>query len=496
MTRYLLALDQGTTSSKAILFDDKGQIVARKNKEFPQIYPQPGWVEHDPLDIWNSQLDVARDVIAMSGVNPSDISAIGITNQRETTVVWDRHTGKPVYNAIVWQCRRTADTCKRFEKEGLDQIIRRKTGLVLDAYFSGTKVRWILRNVPGALEKAKNGDLLFGTIDTWIIWNLTGGKIHATDYSNASRTLMYNIHDLCWDEEILAILEIPPSVLPKVQPSSGDYGHTEKSLFGAEIPVCGVAGDQQAALFGQCCFEPGMTKCTYGTGSFLLMNTGETAVNSQNGLLTTIAWGLDGKVIYALEGSTFIAGAVIQWLRDELNLITDAADSEAYATKVADTGGVYLVPAFVGLGAPHWDMYARGTLVGMTRGTNKYHITRAALESIAYQTHDIVNAMLADARMNLKGLRVDGGVVSNSFLMQFQADILRTRVDRPVVFETTALGAAYLAGLAAGVYSGTADIENAWKLDRSFSPEMPHEMSEKLYKFWEKAVEKAKAWVA
>lgn len=495
MTRYLLALDQGTTSSKAILFDEKGRIAARKNKEFPQIYPQPGWVEHNPMDIWTSQLQVARDVIAMAGIEPSDIAAIGITNQRETTVVWDRHTGEPVYNAIVWQCRRTADTCKRFEKEGLDQIIRRKTGLVLDAYFSATKVRWILRNVPGVMERAKNGDLLFGTIDTWIIWNLTGGNVHATDCSNASRTMMFNIHDLCWDTEILNVLDIPAAILPRVLPSSGDFGTSDRSLFGVEIPIRGVAGDQQAALFGQCCFEPGMTKCTYGTGSFLLMNTGETAVNSQNGLLTTIAWGLDDKVYYALEGSSFIAGAVIQWLRDEMNLIDDAAQSEEYALRVEDTGGVYLVPAFVGLGAPHWDMYARGTIVGMTRGTNKYHITRAALESIAYQTNDIVNAMLADARMNLKGLRVDGGVVNNNFLMQFQADILQTRVDRPVVFETTALGAAYLAGLGAGVYRDVQDIMGAWTLDRTFTPTMAHEVSEKLCKFWEKAVEKAKSWI-
>ena len=494
MDRYLLALDQGTTSSKAILFDTKGRIITRLNKEFPQIYPQPGWVEHNPMDIWESQLEVAKTVIATSGIDPLNIAAIGITNQRETTVIWDRHSGKPVYNAIVWQCRRTADTCKRFEKEGLDQVIRRKTGLVLDAYFSATKARWILKQVPGAMEKAKNGDLLFGTIDTWIIWNLTAGRVHATDVSNASRTMMFNIHDLYWDKEILDTLEIPPAILPEVLPSSADFGMTDKGLFGVEIPVRGVAGDQQAALFGQCCFEPGMTKCTYGTGSFLLMNTGEKAVNSQNGLLTTIAWGLGGKVIYALEGSSFIAGAVIQWLRDEMEIIENAAQSEEFANLVADTGGVYLVPAFVGLGAPHWDMYARGTLVGMTRGTNKYHVTRAALESIAYQTNDIVNAMLADARMNLKGLRVDGGAVTNNFLMQFQADILRTRVDRPVVFETTALGAAYLAGLGAGLYQSTEHIENSWKLDRTFQPVMAYEVSEKLCKLWEKAVEKAKNW--
>ena len=495
MDRYLLALDQGTTSSKAILFNTKGQIVSRLNKEFRQIYPQPGWVEHDPEEIWSTQIEVARNVIAQAGIDPSAIAGVGITNQRETTVIWDRHTGKPVYNAIVWQCRRTADTCKRFENEGLDQVIRRKTGLVLDAYFSATKVRWILRHVPGVMEKALNGDLLFGTIDTWIIWNLTSGTVHATDYSNASRTMMYNIHTLAWDSEILDVLEIPAAILPDVRPSSGDFGKTDKSIFGVEIPVAGVAGDQQAALFGQCCFEPGMTKCTYGTGSFLLMNTGEQAVNSLNGLLTTIAWGLQGKVVYALEGSAFMAGAVIQWLRDEMGLVKDAAQSEEFALKVSDTGGVYLVPAFVGLGAPHWDMYARGTITGMTRGTNKYHITRAALESIAYQTNDIVKAMLADARMDLKGLRVDGGVVTNNFLMQFQADILRTTVDRPHVFETTALGAAYLAGLAVGVYKNTADIQSAWQLEHQFKPEMGYEASEKLYKRWEKAVEKAKAWV-
>ncbi|MBU1170841.1 MAG: glycerol kinase GlpK [Proteobacteria bacterium] len=495
MTRYLLSLDQGTTSSKAILFSTSGQIIARLNKEFRQIYPQPGWVEHDPMEIWESQLEVARGVIRNAGISPSDIAAIGITNQRETTIIWDRYTGKPIYNAIVWQCRRTADTCKRFEKEGLDQVIRRKTGLVLDAYFSATKVRWILRQVPGAMEKALKGDLLFGTVDTWIIWNLTGRKVHATDYSNASRTMMYNIHKLEWDMDILTSLDIPSSLLPDVRPSSSDFGFTEKNFLGAEIPVAGVAGDQQAALFGQCCFDPGMTKCTYGTGSFLLMNTGEKAVNSQSGLLTTIAWGLEGKVIYALEGSTFISGAVIQWLRDEMGLISDGAQAEEYALKVQDTGGVYLVPAFVGLGAPHWDMYARGTITGMTRGTNKFHITRAALESMAYQTNDIVKAMLADARMDLKGLRVDGGAVANNFLMQFQADILQTTVDRPYVFETTALGAAYLAGLGVGLYQGIADVRNSWQLERRFEPHMAYETAEKLYKQWEKAVEKAKAWV-
>ena len=494
MKKYLLSLDQGTTSSKAIIFKQTGVIVARESKGFRQIYPRPGWVEHDPMEIWESQIEVARKVIEKAGLRAEDIAAVGITNQRETTVVWDKYTGKPVYNAIVWQCRRTADTCKRLEREGLDQVIRRKTGLVLDAYFSGTKVRWILKHLPGLREKAENGDLLFGTIDTWIIWNLTGGKVHITDYSNASRSMLYNIHSLEWDEELLNALEIPACMLPEVKPSSGDFGMTEKHLLGREIPVAGVAGDQQAALFGQCCFDPGMGKCTYGTGSFLLMNTGEKAVNSQNGLLTTLAWGLGGKVFYALEGSIFIAGAVIQWLRDEMNLITDAAQSEEFALKVKDTGGVYFVPAFAGLGAPHWDMYARGTITGITRGTNKYHITRAALESIAYQTKDIVQAMLADARMDLKGLRVDGGVVANNFLMQFQSDILQTRVDRPHVFETTALGAAYLAGLGVGLYTGTDDVRKSWQLERRFEPAMAPETSEKLYKSWEKAVEKSKGW--
>ncbi|GAB6096496.1 glycerol kinase GlpK [Desulfatiferula olefinivorans] len=494
MTQYLLALDQGTTSSKAIVFSPDGRVVAREGKEFRQIYPQPGWVEHDPMEIWESQIDVARKVIETAGIAPADIAAIGITNQRETTLVWDRHTGEPVYNAIVWQCRRTADTCKRFEKEGLDQVVRRKTGLVLDAYFSGTKVRWMLKHLPGLRKRAEAGDLLFGTVDSWIIWNLTGGKVHATDYSNASRTMMYNIHRLAWDADLLDALTIPSSMLPEVRPSSGDFGLTRTDLFGREIPIRGVAGDQQAALFGQCCFDPGMAKCTFGTGSFLLMNTGEKAVNSQNGLLTTLAWGLDGKVFYALEGSAFISGAVIQWLRDEMGLITNAAQSEAFALTVADTGGVYLVPAFVGLGAPHWDMYARGTITGMTRGTNRYHIVRAALESMAYQTNDIVKAMLADARMDLRGLRVDGGAVANNFLMQFQADILQTTVDRPHVFETTALGAAYLAGLGVGLYRGTDEVENSWQLERRFEPAMAYEAAEKLYKQWEKAVEKAKAW--
>ncbi len=495
MSEYLLSLDQGTTSSRAIIFNRNGKVVKQCNKEFEQIYPQPGWVEHDPKEIWESQLEVAQKVIADSKIHPSKIAAIGITNQRETTIVWDKNTGEPVYNAIVWQCRRTADTCKRFSHEGWDQKIRRKTGLVLDAYFSGTKVRWILKHIPGAIEKAQKGELLFGTVDTWLIWKLTGGKVHATDYSNASRTMLYNINDLSWDNEILDFFRIPESILPEVKSSSGDFGVSTKELLGAEIPIAGVAGDQQAALFGQSCFTPGMTKCTYGTGAFMLMNTGEKVVRSQNGLLTTIAWGIDGKITYALEGSAFIAGAVIQWLRDEMCIIENAAQSEEFAKKVADTGDVYFVPAFVGLGAPHWDMFARGSIVGLTRGTNRYHIVRAALEAIAYQTNDIVKAMLADAKMDLKGLRVDGGAVQNEFLIQFQADILQTTVDRPVVFETTALGAAYLAGLGTGFYESIDDIKKSWQLDKTFEPKMAAENAEQLFKRWEKAVEKSKSWV-
>lgn len=494
MSKYLLALDQGTTSSRAILFNRDGEIIKQYNKEFKQIYPQPGWVEHDPEEIWKSQLEVAQRVVKEAGINVEDIAAIGITNQRETTVVWDKSTGKPVYNAIVWQCRRTADTCDRLRKEGWDEKIRRKTGLVLDAYFSGTKVKWILKHVPGLQERADKGDLLFGTIDTWLIWKLTGGSVHATDYSNASRTMMYNIRELEWDEEILERFKVPRIMLPEVKPSSGLFGETMPELFGKSIPIAGVAGDQQAALFGQCCFTPGMTKNTYGTGCFMLMNTGEKIVQSQNGLLTTIAWGIKDKVYYALEGSIFIGGAVIQWLRDEMNIIRDAAETEEYAQKVADTGGVYLVPAFAGLGAPHWDMYARGTIVGITRGTNKYHITRATLESIAYQTRDVVRAMLADSSMELKGLRVDGGAAKNNFLMQFQSDILQTTTDRPQINETTALGVSYLAGLGVGMYKDISDIECSWKLGTRFSPALAQETAEKFYRQWEKAVGRAKDW--
>lgn len=492
--RYILALDQGTTSCRAIIFDKQGKIVKISQKEFTQIYPQPGWVEHDPEEIWQAQLEVAKEVIEAAEIDPKEIGAIGITNQRETTVIWDKNTGQPVYNAIVWQCRRTAEACLRLEKEGWDQIIRRKTGLVLDAYFSGTKAKWIIKHVPDVKERAERGELLFGTIDTWLIWKLTGGQVHATDYSNASRTMMYDIHKLQWDEEICHRLGVPMKILPEVKASSGFFGTTVLDLLGVEIPIAGVAGDQQAALFGQCCFTPGMTKNTYGTGCFMLMNTGEEAIQSQNGLLTTIAWGIDGKVYYALEGSIFIAGAVIQWLRDELDILDDAAQSEEYALKVEDTGGVYLVPAFVGLGAPHWDMYARGAILGITRGTNKYHLTRAALEAIAYQTRDVVRAMLADAKMELKGLRVDGGAVRNSFLMQFQADILQTSVDRPQVNETTALGAAFLAGLGIGLYENIEDVECSWQLDKTFTPVMAQEVAEKLYREWEKAVERSKGW--
>ncbi len=494
MEGYILSLDQGTTSSKAILFDKKGQIISNHSIRYKQIYPKPGWVEHGPLDIWESQLGAAQKAIKISGINPSEISAIGITNQRETTILWDKNTGKPVYNAIVWQCRRTAEMCKKISDDGWDQKIRGKTGLVLDAYFSGTKVMWILENVPGVREKAEKGEILFGTVDTWLIWNLTNGNVHATDYSNASRTLLYNIHDLMWDREILDYFKVPETMLPQVRYSSDDFGVTEKGLFGVEIPITGVAGDQHAALFGQCCYHPGMIKCTYGTGSFMLMNTGEKPVNSLNGLLTTIAWGLDGKIYYALEGSIFIGGAVIQWLRDEMCIINNAAQSEEFALKVDNTGGVYLVPAFVGLGAPHWDMYARGTITGITRGTNKYHITRAALEAIAYQTNDIVNAMIGDAELGFKGLRVDGGAVQNNFLMQFQSDIIQAPVTRPVVFETTALGAAYLAGLGAGTYENADNIEKNWQEEKTFFPKMAHENAEKLYKNWSRAVERSKDW--
>lgn len=494
MSKYILALDQGTTSSRAIVFNNDGTIVSVAQKEFTQIYPKAGWVEHDPMEIWGTQSGVAREALDKAGIGADQIAAIGITNQRETTVVWDKNTGKPVYNAIVWQCRRTAPICDDLKAKGLADSIRQKTGLVVDAYFSGTKVKWILDNVPGAREKAERGELLFGNIDTWLIWNLTGGKNHVTDYSNASRTMLFNINDLAWDEDILKELNIPSSVLPEAKPSSCVYGYTVKELFGAEIPIAGAAGDQQAALFGQACFHPGMAKNTYGTGCFMLMNTGEKLVGSNNGLLTTIAWGLDGKVEYALEGSIFVAGAAVQWLRDELKIIENAAASEAMAAAVPDTNGVYVVPAFVGLGAPYWDMYARGAVLGLTRGANKNHLVRATLESITYQTRDVLEAMQEDSGIQLQSLKVDGGAVANNFLMQFQSDILGVPVDRPVVTETTALGAAYLAGLAVGYWSDKDEIAKKWNVDKTFAPDMPEEDRTSKYAGWKKAVSRALKW--
>jgi len=495
MKKFVMALDQGTTSSRCILFNEKGIIVSSAQKEFKQIYPKAGWVEHDPMELWSTQFSVAVEAMAKIGASGEDIATIGITNQRETTVVWDKRTGIPVYNAIVWQCRRTAETCDELKVKGYDKLIRSKTGLILDAYFSGTKIKWILDNVEGAREKAEQGHLIFGTIDTWLIWNLTKGNVHVTDYSNASRTLLYNIHELKWDDEILEILDIPKSMLPEVKPSSCVYGEASKVLFGNEIPISGVAGDQQAALFGQMCHEEGTAKSTYGTGCFMLMNTGEKAVDSKKGLLTTIAWGVDGKVQYALEGSVFIAGAAIQWLRDEMRMIKDASDTEEYALAVEDTNGVYLVPAFVGLGAPYWDPYARGTIVGLTRGAKKEHFIRATLESLAYQSYDILKAMEEDSGIKLKALRVDGGACSNNFLMQFQADILDVQVDRPKIIETTALGAAYLAGLAIGYWNSKEDIANNWALSKAFEPAMTENKRENLLLGWHEAVNRSMGWV-
>jgi len=493
--KYILALDQGTTSSRAIIFDKSGQIVRTAQKEFTQIYPKAGWVEHDPMEIWGTQSGVAREVLEYAGISPQEIAAIGITNQRETTVVWDKNTGKPVYNAIVWQCRRTASICDGLKAAGHENYIRENTGLVVDAYFSGTKVKWILDNVEGAREKAEAGDLLFGTVDSWLIWNLTRGKTHVTDYTNASRTMLYNIKDLKWDDKILEAMNVPASMLPEVKPSSEVYGVTDSQTFGgAQIPIAGIAGDQQAALFGQACYSEGMVKNTYGTGCFMLMNTGEKMVPSKNGLLTTIAWGLDGKVEYALEGSIFMAGASVQWLRDEMKLINDAKDSEYFATQVEDTNGVYMVPAFAGLGAPYWDMYARGTMVGLTRGANRNHIIRATLESIAYQTRDVIDAMQADSGIELTELKVDGGATANDFLMQFQSDILGVDVRRPQVAETTALGAAYLAGLAVKFWSSKEEIAKNWAVDQTFKNEIPKIKRDELYSGWQKAVERSKAW--
>ncbi|MDR7869782.1 MAG: glycerol kinase GlpK [Tissierellaceae bacterium] len=490
-----MALDQGTTSSRAIIFNHEGEIVKVAQNEFTQYYPNTGWVEHDAMEIWGTQSGVAREVLETAGIRPEEIAAIGITNQRETTVVWDKTTGRPIYNAIVWQCRRTASICDELRTRGLEDYVRENTGLVIDAYFSGTKIKWILDNVEGAREKAEKGELLFGTVDTWLIWNLTRGKVHVTDYSNASRTMIYNIKELKWDEKLLAELDIPLSMLPEVKQSSEIYGVTDPRTFGgAQIPISGIAGDQQAALFGQACFEPGMAKNTYGTGCFMLMNTGSEMIPSKNGLITTIAWGIDGKVEYALEGSIFVAGAIIQWLRDEMKMINDAADSEYFATKVEDSNGVYIVPAFVGLGAPYWDAYARGTIVGLTRGANKNHIIRASLESIAYQTRDILEAMQDDSGIKLQTLKVDGGAVVNNFLMQFQSDLLGVEVHRPNIIETTALGAAYLAGLAVGFWSNKDEINQKWSVNRVFEPYMDEVKKESLYKGWKKAVSRSLKW--
>lgn len=494
MEKFILSLDQGTTSSRAILFNKNGEIQQVAQKEFTQFYPQPGWVEHDAEEIWATQWEVTQAVLKNSNILPEQIEAIGITNQRETTVIWDKHTGKPVSNAIVWQDRRTAAYCDELkERDNLQSYIRENTGLVIDAYFSATKIHWLLENTPNLKEKARAGDILFGTIDSWLIWKLSGGKVHATDYSNASRTMIFNILSLEWDVFLLGELDIPPSILPKVLSSSGVFCHTERSLFGIEIPVSGVAGDQQAALFGQACFNAGQAKNTYGTGCFMLMNTGEKPIVSKAGLLTTIAWGLNGKVSYALEGSVFIAGAAVQWLRDSLKLIDESSDSEFYSSKIIDSEGVYVVPAFVGLGAPYWDMYARGAIFGLTRGTSKSHLIRATLESLAFQTRDVLEAMEIDAGQKLLLLRVDGGACANNLLMQFQADILGVPVQRPKIFETTALGAAFLAGLATGFWT-MSDISKQWQLDQEFAPSMAEGEKEKRYKGWKKAVTRTMDW--
>lgn len=492
MAEYVMALDAGTTSNRCILFDHGGKICSVAQKEFTQIFPKAGWVEHDAGEIWSTQLGVAVEAMAKVGASAKDIAAIGITNQRETTIVWDKETGEPVYNAIVWQCRRTSGYCDSLKEKGLVDKIRSKTGLVIDAYFSATKLKWILDNVEGAREKAEQGRLLFGTVETWLIWKLTDKKVHVTDYSNASRTMMFNINTLKWDDEILAELNIPKCMLPEVKPSSGIYGSTE--AFGGSIPIAGAAGDQQSALFGQTCFNAGEAKNTYGTGAFLLMNTGDRPVFSKNGLVTTIAWGMNGKINYALEGSVFVAGAAIQWLRDEMKLIDSAAESEYMAGKVEDTNGCYVVPAFTGLGAPHWDQYARGTIVGLTRGVNKCHIIRATLESLAYQVNDILQAMQADSGINLAALKVDGGASSNDFLMQFQSDICRSPVERPQCVETTAMGAAYLAGLAVGFWKDKEEVKSNSKIDRVFSPQMEDEKRNALVKGWNKAVRCAFDW--
>ena len=492
MKKYLVALDQGTTSSRAIVFDRSQQIVASAQKEFPQLYPQAGWVEHDPLELYSSQYGVMMEAITRGGIDPAEIAAIGITNQRETTIVWEKATGRPIYPAIVWQCRRTAALCDRLRADGLTEHIRAVTGLVPDAYFSATKIRWILDHVPGAQERAERGELLFGTVDSWLVWKLTRGRVHATDVTNASRTMLFDIRRLDWDETLLQVLRIPRCMLPDVRPSSGDFGTC--NIQGVEIPIAGAAGDQQAALFGQCCFAPGEAKNTYGTGCFLLMNTGETPCVSRHGLVTTIAAGLGGHVTYALEGSVFVGGAVIQWLRDEMRFLSEASDAEYYAQKVDSTGGVYFVPAFTGLGAPYWDMYARGAIVGITRGTKREHIIRAAQESIAYQSMDLVAAMEKDTGVPLRELRVDGGASRDGFLMQFQADVLGKPVRRPVIRETTALGAAYLAGLAVGVWKDREELQSLWHCDVTFEPQMEAEKKEKLLRGWHKAVGRSLDW--
>ena len=494
MAKYMMALDAGTTSNRCILFNEKGEMVSVAQKEFTQYFPKPGWVEHDANEIWSSQLGVAVEAMQKIGAEASDIAGIGITNQRETAIVWDKKTGEPIYHAIVWQCRRTSEYCDSLKEKGLTESFRKKTGLIIDAYFSGTKVKWILDHVEGARERAKRGELLFGTVETWLIWKMTKGAVHVTDYSNASRTLLYNINELKWDEDILEELDIPICMLPEVKPSSCIYGMTDPSLLGGEIPIAGAAGDQQSALFGQTCFKEGDAKNTYGTGCFLLMNTGETPVFSNHGLVTTIAWGLDGKVHYALEGSVFVAGAAIQWLRDELRIIDSAEDSEYMAKKVKDTHGCYVVPAFTGLGAPYWDQYARGTIVGLTRGVNKYHIIRATLESLAYQVHDVVEAMEADSGIRLSSLKVDGGASANDFLMQTQSDMVQVPVKRPKCVETTAMGAAYLAGLAVGYWKDKEEIVKNWEINRTFAPSItPEERDEKM-KGWKKAVRCSYGW--
>lgn len=494
MQEYIMALDQGTTSSRCILFDRQGNICSMAQKEFTQYYPKPGWVEHNPMEIWSTQVAVATECMAMAGVSAKQIHGIGITNQRETTIVWDRQTGEPVYNAIVWQCRRTSDMVDELKKDGFDRMIRERTGLIPDAYFSASKIAWILQNVPGAKERAGRGELLFGTVDTWLIWNLTKGAVHVTDYTNASRTMLFDIHRLCWDEDIMKRFGIPASMLPEVFASATIFGHTDSTVLGGEIPIAGAAGDQQAALFGQCCFEQGDVKNTYGTGCFLLMNTGHQAIISDSGLLTTIAAGASDHVEYALEGSVFVAGAGVQWLRDSMEMIRTSQQSQEYAERVEDTTGVYVVPAFAGMGAPYWNQYARGTIVGITRGCTKEHFVRAVLESIAYQTSDVLRAMEQDSGICLKSLKVDGGASANDFLMQFQADIVNTTVQRPKCIETTALGAAYLAGLATGYWKDKNEIRENWQIGRTFEQDMTEERRERLLRGWQKAVKCALIW--